>query len=217
MAEGNFDTGPWRARIAAAAADAGVELAGSALDALVEQARLVLEHNERLHLTTIVEPDSFVERHVYESLLGAAELPASIEGVMLDLGSGNGYPGVPLAAARHRLRPLLAESIGKKAAFLERICEALGRGEVVRAHVQRPADLDLDAPLRVVATRAMGGWEKIVPRLAKGMAPGGVVLLWAGPAVEEIRTRKAWNTLKLRARRAIRGRDRAALWIFDRL
>ena len=89
-----------KARIRARASDCGIDLTDAAVEALADHARAVLRENEQLHLTTITEPEEFVERHLGESFEGAAMLPPDIEGQFLDVGSGNGYPGLVLGAAR---------------------------------------------------------------------------------------------------------------------
>lgn len=132
--------------IAERAKSVGIVLSKLSCHALAAHARAVLEANERLHLTAITQPAAFFERHLGEAFEGAALLPASIKGVLLDLGSGNGYPGIPLAIARPGLSPVLAEASTKKAGFLRDALAAAGltRGKVLEARVayggcRRPA------------------------------------------------------------------------------
>ena len=100
------------------AASRQIAIDDESVDALVRHARAVLAANPRLHLTSITDPGEFVSRHIGEAFEGAARLAPDIAGAMLDLGSGNGYPGLPLALARPGLRAILAEAKGRKAAFL---------------------------------------------------------------------------------------------------
>jgi 16S rRNA G527 N7-methylase RsmG len=212
-----FDGFPLEDAVAARAAAAGIRLAPPAILALATHARAVIRANERLHLTTLLDPAAFVERHLGESFEGAAMVDAGAAGTLLDLGSGNGYPGLPLAAARPGLEAVLAEASAKKAAFLrEAVAEAgFPSARVLERQVQRPADLlDLAEGLRLVATRATGGWERILPRLAPLLVPGGEVLLWAGEDVETVRCRVAWNRLRLIERRPLSGRERSWVWRF---
>src|SRR6185436_5060404 len=110
----------------------------------------------------ITQAEAFFERHLGEAFEGAALLPASIRGVLLDLGSGNGYPGIPLAVVRPQLVPVLAEASTKKAAFLREalVSAGLEHGRVLEARVSRTVDLGDLPPIAVLATRAMGGWER---------------------------------------------------------
>ncbi|HEX5043211.1 MAG TPA: RsmG family class I SAM-dependent methyltransferase [Candidatus Polarisedimenticolaceae bacterium] len=203
--------------VAARARRAGLTLPSDTIAALTAHGRAVLEANARLHLTTVVDPEAFVERHVGESLDGAALLPPEAAGVLVDVGSGNGYPGVPLGLARPGLRVVLAEASTKKAAFLEGVTRALpaGRFRVLHAQVQRAEDLADTAP-EVLASRAMGNWERVLPRLARALPSGGRVLLWAGAEAEGILEREAWSGLRLLRRQPIAGRERSWIWMLER-
>ena len=200
--------------IMARAKSAGIFLSKPAAQALVAHARAVLEANERLHLTAITQPAAFFERHLGEAFEGAALLPASIRGVLLDLGSGNGYPGIPLAIARPGLSPVLAEASTKKAAFLRDALAVAGlkHGRVLEARVARTVDVDDLPPVAVLATRAMGGWERIVPKLVARLAPRGLVLIWAGADAEAIMARAAWSRLRVESSRDLPGREQSKVY-----
>lgn len=206
----------FEASIAARAAVAGIQLPHAAIRALADHASAVLAANPLLHLTTVTDPVELVERHVGESLEGAALLEPGIEGVLVDLGSGNGYPGLPLAAARPGLRAVLIEASRKKARFLGEVIENdwFAGSAVLERQVQRAADLDEVSPVRVLTARAVGSWEKILPRLVGALDSDGRVLLWAGEAVEAVRQRPAWRNLELECRHALPGRERSWIWVF---
>jgi 16S rRNA (guanine527-N7)-methyltransferase len=191
----------------------GLELADEARLAIEAHARELLRRDPELGLTSIRDPATFVERHIGESLAGAALLPAGIRGPLLDLGSGNGYPGLPLAAARPLLEPFLAEASSRKARFLREVLNTwFRRGAVIEKHVERAADVCALGSLRVVVTRAMGGWEKIVPRLVPAMGEETDVLIWAGVEAQRVFARSAWRKLELCTRTAPPGRDRSWIW-----
>jgi 16S rRNA (guanine527-N7)-methyltransferase len=202
------------AAIARHAAERGLSLEPAQVAALAAHARLVLSENDRLHLTTI-GPEEIVARHVGESLEGAAVLERGAAGLLVDLGSGNGYPGLPMAIARPELRIVLVESSSKKAEFLRRAIQAcrLARAGVLERQIQRAADLGDLEPIDVLAVRAVGGWERILPRLVSRLSSSGRVLLWAGADVERVRTRVAWRVLRLATKLPLPARD--ASWIWD--
>ena len=204
--------------IAARAAASKLTLSEGATQRLAAHARLVLASNATLHLTTITDPHAFVERHVGEAFEGAALLDASIEGTLLDLGSGNGYPGIPIAVTRPGLRPVLAESSRKKAAFLRQALEAAGleEGQVLEASVQRSADLAPMQPIDVLVTRAAGGWESIIPRLASAVRLNGAVLIWAGRECRAVVLRASWKRFTLRETIPLPGRDSSFLYSLTR-
>ena len=115
--------------------------------------------------------------------------------------------------------PVLAEASTKKAAFLREalIAAKLEHGQVLATAVARTADLDDLPPVAVLATRAMGGWERIVPKLIPRLAPGGVVLVWAGSDVTAILARTAWSRLRVEESRSLPGRDRSSVYKLVRI
>lgn len=206
---------PFERRIRDRAGASGIELGVEHVEALAHHARAVIAAPANLHLSAIRDPEEFLERHLGEAFEGAAMLRDNADGKLIDLGSGNGYPGLPLAAARPGLHVVLVEVSERKSEFLSTVVSQWFPGVVVdRRHVQRAPDLEGLVPARVIATRAMGGWERILPRLAPGLGVDGELLVWAGDALEKISSRAAWGRLKLRERRALPGRERSWVWRF---
>ena len=184
-------------------------------DPVTATAAAGVAYNDRLRLTTLIEPAEFLERHIGESIEGAAMLDENAQGRLVDLGSGNGYPAIPVAAARRGLDPVCVEASTSKAEFLsDALAVSLGKGAVWNRQVQRPADFDDDTPVRVLTSRAMGNWERILPRVAPTLAPNGVAMLWAGDAVRQIAARESWSRLSLVGRHALPGRTRSWIWCF---
>jgi len=202
---------PFETAILERARASGAWLGPREVAALAAHARAVYAANPGLHLTAISDPSEFVARHIGESLEGAALLPPLIVGLLLDLGSGNGYPGIPVAVARPGLIPVLAESSARKAGFLRQALAAagLGHGQVLHRRVVRAADLENLAPISVLVSRAAGGWDRIVPKLTSRLEAGARVLLWAGPDAESILRRPAWRRLRLASIHPLSGRDRS--------
>jgi 16S rRNA (guanine527-N7)-methyltransferase len=86
---------------------------------------LLLRWNQRVNLTAIRDEQGILSRHFVESIACARALPDGI-GTLLDFGSGAGFPGIPIALCRHEISVTLAESQGKKAAFLQEAVRVLG-------------------------------------------------------------------------------------------
>ena len=97
---------------------------------------ILTQWNQRVNLTSIREPRAIVERHFGESLFLAVHLPKAK--TVVDVGSGAGFPGLPLAVARPELTVTLVESIEKKAVFLK---EASRELENVRVEQGRAENL----------------------------------------------------------------------------
>lgn len=99
---------------------------------------LLIRWNARVNLTAIRDEGAIVSRHFVESIACALALPAGID-TLLDFGSGAGFPGIPIALCRPEIAVTLAESQGKKAAFLQEAVRVLGVS--VRVHSGRAETL----------------------------------------------------------------------------
>ena len=96
------------------------------LDQLEAYVRLLLAWSPAINLTAIREPVAVAREHLLDSLSAVAAIGGGAAGGILDLGSGAGLPGIPLAVAIPGARVLLVESVAKKAAFLQTAIDALG-------------------------------------------------------------------------------------------
>lgn len=100
---------------------------------------LLIAWNKRINLTAVRDPETIVRRHFAESLFAAEHVPSGTA-TLLDFGSGAGFPGIPIAVARPEITVTLAESQGKKAAFLREAVRTLGlRAEVWAGRVEQMA------------------------------------------------------------------------------
>ena len=79
---------------------------------------LLLKWNARTNLTAIRDPEEIVRRHFGESLFAGQHLDTPLPETLLDLGSGAGFPGLPIALLHPEIKVTLAESQNKKATFL---------------------------------------------------------------------------------------------------
>ena len=109
-----------------------VELGPEQIIRLKNHYKLLLRWNSRINLTSVREPSEIAERHFGESLFLAQLLPH--EGTVVDIGSGAGFPGVPVSVARPALLMTLVESVRKKAAFLQELVRNEAR---VKVHAGR--------------------------------------------------------------------------------
>ena len=113
------------------------------LDQLSDYLDLLLKWNTRTNLTAIRDPEEIVRRHFGESLFTATRLPACHS--LLDLGSGAGFPGIPIQLALPEICVTLAESQNKKASFLREVCGtcAYGRkyGQIALKPCRKTANL----------------------------------------------------------------------------
>ena len=131
---------------------------------------LLLKWNARMNLTSIRTPELMVTRHFGESLFVARHLPLEAK-TLLDVGSGAGFPGLPVQLARPDLRVTLAESQNKKGAFLREAVRVLRLRSVVwggRVEAMPP-----EWRFDVVALRAVDDPVSALVVGRKRLAPGG--------------------------------------------
>lgn len=106
---------------------------------------LVLKENERSNLTRIVDWQQGQLLHIEDSLVGLQEFEKAPSGRAADLGSGGGFPGIPLAIASGRLI-MLVDSVAKKTTALDRMIEELGLEGQVSTYTGRSEELALEMP-----------------------------------------------------------------------
>jgi 16S rRNA (guanine527-N7)-methyltransferase len=142
----------------------GPELSQSQIAKLYGHYELLIRWNQRMNLTTVKPGPETVIRHYCESLFFAAHLPASDGTIsVLDLGSGAGFPGIPMAILKPHWRVTLVESSQRKAVFLRESSRHLSNVSVLS---QRAEDIALQTDW--VVARAVDPAQVLlnVPRLA---------------------------------------------------
>lgn len=107
------------------AAALGVALDEAQLERFDVYARLLVEWNEKINLTAITDPEGIVLKHFADSLAAAPLMPKSFFS-LIDVGTGAGFPGVPLAILRDDVELTLLDSLNKRLIFLEELCRAVG-------------------------------------------------------------------------------------------
>ena len=156
---------------------------------------LILRWNARMNLTAVRNQEGILARHFVESIACARALPAGIE-TLLDFGSGAGFPGIPIALCRPEIAVTLAESQGKKAAFLQEAVRVIGLSAKVHAGRAETLATGFDCvTLRAVDRMEMAvqagaglvrpdGWLALMTtgaELARLQAAAGAEFSWAEP------------------------------------
>ena len=160
----------------------GIALPDAARAAIDGHVRLLLAWNDAINLTAIREPAAIAIRHVVDSLTGLGLLRARRVDRFVDLGSGGGFPGIPLAAALPADRAVLIDSIGKKIRFLAAAVAAIGLDRHVTAEAVRSESLAIAREDRgrwpAVTARAVGPLAELTELALPLLRPGGVLVAW---------------------------------------
>ena len=152
---------------------------------------ILLAWNEKINLTAIRDPLEVLNRHFCESMYAAATVPVE-DGRLADVGSGAGFPGLPLKIIRPELQVVLIESNVKKATFLAEVIRDLGLADA-RVLVNRYQELSEEvAPLDFVCSRALGEFAPFLEWAHSEKVAAKQVILWIGardlPEFHKIRT-----------------------------
>ena len=163
------------------------ELSAAETSILTAHLRLLDAWNLAINLTRVSDPRERATRHLLDSLVAAPHIERLIpdgRGKIADLGSGGGFPGVPLAArllSRHDgLSMTLIESIGKKARFLEAVTAASGLAPRLRVAHARAEDLAQGGGVRfdLITARAIAPLGELIRLAAPILTPTGSLLAW---------------------------------------
>ena len=149
-------------------------------------AALVRKWAPRLDLVSPGDLDRFEERHIEDSLRAAPLLDELPGGPCVDIGSGAGLPGIPLAIARPERRWTLLEPRQRRAAFLEEVVRELAlEAEVVALTAELAAENPGLARAHALATaRAVASAEAVRTLAEPLLAPGGATLVFSGRTAE---------------------------------
>jgi 16S rRNA (guanine527-N7)-methyltransferase len=163
-------------------------LSASQLGQIETFSALLLKWNAHMNLTAVRNPDEVITRHFGESLFAARHLfPISAtEQTAIDVGSGAGFPGIPLKILEPTLVLTLIEANQRKAVFLREVVRALGLSKVT-VFADRAEMLSDQADL--VILRAVEHFEKMLPIALKLAAQNGHIALLIGNA--QIQTAKS--------------------------
>jgi 16S rRNA (guanine527-N7)-methyltransferase len=168
-------------RVGRALRRAGVDVAPDRLAALVEFLQLLVKWNRVYNLTGIRDAGELVERHLVESL---ALVPLLRGERIVDVGTGAGLPGLPLAIAAPERRFVLVESRAKRVRFLRHVVGTLGLGNVEVAHA-RVEHLPCERPFDTVLARAVAPPAELITMTRHLTAPGSILLLLTASRLEQ--------------------------------
>ena len=153
--------------------------------------KILLTWNEKINLTAIRDPLEMLYRHFCECMYAAEAIPLK-SGRLADVGSGGGFPGLPLKIMRPELQVFLVESNIKKVAFLAEVIRELGlKGAQVLARRYEELGEEV-APLDYVCSRALGEYSVFLDWARSEQIAAKQVILWIGgrdlPEIQKIRT-----------------------------
>lgn len=172
--------------------EVGIELPDYVLEKELSYLDELLRWTKKINLTSISNRKEAIEKHLIDSLLALRYLDSSK--TVLDMGSGGGLPGIPLAIANQRLEITSVDSVGKKVNFQRHIKRKLQLDNIhiVQTRIENLSDADSANKFDCVVSRAFSSLATIIEYSSQLVNPGGMVVSMKGPEgcgeVEEIET-----------------------------
>lgn len=172
-----------REQLEQAVAPFGVELTDDRFGRLERYAALLVEWNQKMNLTAITDPVGITVKHFADSLAAVPLLPQT-EGIsLIDVGTGAGFPGIPLAIVRPDIHLTLLDSLNKRLLFLEEVCRELDI-PVQRVHARAEEGgrkPELREQFDVATARAVAALPVLLEYCLPFVRPGGCFLALKGP------------------------------------
>ena len=175
---------------------------------LIEKFRIymegVLEWNEKVNLTTITDPDEFVIKHFIDSII-CANYPEYINAAkIIDVGTGAGFPGIPLSIISPEKEFILMDSLNKRLKIIDELCQRADIKNVVTLHA-RAEELAKNKAHRerydLCVSRAVANMAVLAEYCLPFIKVGGFLMAYKGPEAEN-EVREAEHALSLLGGRA---------------
>ncbi|MDD2883970.1 MAG: 16S rRNA (guanine(527)-N(7))-methyltransferase RsmG [Dechloromonas sp.] len=160
--------------LATGLAELGLDLSADTQQQLLAFRDLLLKWNRTYNLTALRDPAQAISHHLLDSL---AILPHVGTGPLLDVGSGGGLPGIPLAIARPQLAVRMVDTVQKKATFLQQAAIELGLKNVAVDHARVE---EMHGQYAQISSRAFAELKTFVELTRHLLAPGGCWLAMKG-------------------------------------
>lgn len=155
---------------------------------LMADLHAIMQINETMNLTRILSEEGGIVLHLEDSLTGLPFINEAPEGLYADLGTGGGFPGIPLCIMTGR-NTVLVDSVQKKVRALEGVAEELGLGDLISSYDGRIEDLarQRKGHFAVLTARALSSLPSLLELAAPLLRKGGRLLCYkAQPSAEEV-------------------------------
>lgn len=172
----------WCAELLQSLSSKAIQLTSQQLDQLSAHAQSLVEWNHKINLTAITDPGQMVVKHYIDTLLPSGHIP--FEGELLDMGTGGGFPGIPLKILRPDQPMTLIDASRKKINFIKHVIRQLDLKNMVALQAraeQMGKDIEYRGKFQVVVSRAFTQLNHIIKMALPLLADNGVIVTYQGP------------------------------------
>ena len=165
-----------------------IELSDNQIQQFIRYYEMLVEKNKVMNLTAITEFDEVIEKHFLDSLSLIKVYDLKKEVSVMDMGTGAGFPGIPLKIAFSDLRMTLADSLNKRILFLQEVIEELGLKDIEALHA-RAEELGKNKEYRekfdLVVSRAVANLSSLEEYCVPFVKIGGNFISYKSGEIEE--------------------------------
>jgi len=162
-----------------------------------EYMKLLIDWNEKMNLTSIIESEGIISKHFVDSLTIQKYIKESE--LLIDIGTGAGFPGIPLKIVNEGMKITLLDSLNKRITFLKEIIRELELKDIVGIH-GRAEELGRNKEHRerydIAVARAVASLSSLLEYMAPFVKVGGKLICMKGPKLEE-ELEKSKNAIKI--------------------
>lgn len=177
----------WLALLIRGAAQMGIAVTPSQAIQMARHAQALLEWNRKINLTAITDPEQVGIKHFIDAIIPMMHIPE--QGELLDLGTGGGFPGIPLKVMRPHQPMTLIDASRKKINFVKHVLRqlALPKIEALQSRVEALGQQAVhQGRFQIIVSRAFADLDQIARAAGALLAPNGKIFVYQGPN-EEVR------------------------------
>ncbi len=173
-------------------------ICATAADKFDKYAEMLVEFNKNINLTSITEPFDIVTKHFLDSIAPIKSLNIPQNAKLIDVGTGAGFPGIPLKLAREDINLTLLDSLDKRIRVLKSICSEIGiSAEFIHGRAEEIArQKNYREKYDIAVSRAVARLPKLCEYCLPFVKLGGMFYAFKGPLAEE-EIKEAENAIRL--------------------
>lgn len=168
--------------------DVGLELTENKYNNFIKYMRLVQEWNEKVNLTAITEDEDFIKKHFVDCIKAFKSKAIKEAKTLIDVGTGAGFPGLPIAIMNENCEVLLLDSLNKRINFLNLVIKELNLKNVKTVHARAEdgaRNIQYREKFDVSTSRAVANMAVLSEFCLPFVKNGGYFVALKGPAIEE--------------------------------